>query len=295
MMRWAVVAIAVAWGCKAPATGSAGKATDKTDSGTLTDTDSVDTDTDTDTDSGPDTIGDIGNNHSCMRQGYFPAGGLDNPTLRKQIPYTVEAQNPNLQLGAMTLSKGSQNSQSVNTILPVTNVGNDIECLVQITDIAFSDGEAVLAVEELTYVVGSVGDMGSWYTETCVFPGETAHFLDGVVADFDAITEAHLIIEPTVTDGLAPAASVVPTSYSVFEDRATFYAEHTAGDPMSITTTGKFLLRDADGNPVHWGFASVSDGSNVTLGDTVEFHIIALELEEAGSELCLWMHFEPDA
>jgi len=302
MMRWALVAMAL--GCTPKATCPAGVPdgegncvldTDEADADADTDADSdSDADSDTDSDTDTDDVG-AGTNWACMSDGDFPAGQVDDPSLRKTVTVAVTAAQADLDLGDVTLSRPSLSSSYTYLMLPVTNVGPVPLCFVRINDISFTDGIDELAYEDFSYVEGSIQDVGPLYTGTCLLPGESGFFKEITEVDFDLVTEVRFTMEPADQDGLPPAGHVVPTGYTVDGHEAAIEAEHLLGGSLSVNTISTWLLRDGAGDPVHWGFASADDPQVMTPGDTITFDILAIGFDQVGSEICLWTDFESSA
>lgn len=250
----------------------------------------ADVDTDQGPDPGPDTPG--GNNWACLSNGDYPAGLVDDPTLRKVIAYTMSGDAASLDLGPMTISRMSTTSTFVRSHVPVTNVSASTRCFIEMEALSFSDGSAELVADQGNFVQGSVGDVGGGlYTDTCLAPSESGYFLGITEVDFELIGEASFVIDDPDTLATAPLQSAVPTGYAVDGSDVDITVEHVGGGDINAPDNSIWLLRDAAGQPVVWGFADAPGESIMSLGDTRTYQSSESFLEQVGSNVCFWLDF----
>jgi len=247
---------------------------------------------DTGRDPGPAPAG--GNNWACMSNGDFPAATIDDPSLRKVIPYAVNGESERLDLGPMTVSRNSTTSGFMRTHLPVTNISDTQWCFIQIEELAFSGGGIELANSDFDFVQGSVGNIGNGlYTSTCLAPGESGYFFEITEVDFESVNEASFTLEEPDSIGIPPGQSLLPTGYEVEGSDADITVEHVEGEEPIAVDSSLWLLLDASGEPVSWGFADEPEETLTSQGDTNTYRASAPFLEQVGSTLCLWVDFSP--
>ncbi len=240
------------------------------------------------------TVGE-GTSWACMKDGDFPGNSVDDPTQRKTIPYAVLGGSADLNLGPMTANRATENSTYIYTVIPVKNVGPQTLCFIQMANLTFSDGENVIATEDLDYVQGSVAALNAVYTNTCLISGEAGFFGSIVEADFDAVSQAKFELVRPDNAGSAPAGHMVPTGYEVSDDHAPVLSEHVLGTAIDVDSLAVWLLRDDGGDPITWGFASAPASAVMDLGDTITHEVTAIDLDHIGSEICLYTDFSPMA
>ena len=292
MMRFTLLAL-LAIGCKPKSECPAG-VPDGEGNCVLDDSDTDDgfnfgTDTDTRTDNGS------GTSWACLRDGAFPTDQVDDPTLRKTIPYAMAGGSADLNLGSMTVSQREVGSSHVYTTIPVKNVGPQTLCFIRIENIALSDGEINLSVEDFDYAQGSVADVGSLYTDTCLTAGEAGFFSEIIEVDFDLVSQAAFQLRLPDSVGTTPAGHVVPSGYVAEGTDAPVVAEHDLGGPLDVSSLARWLLRDDAGDPIIWGFASADSDATLQLGGSMTFDISASGVDQAGSEICLYTDFSAAA
>lgn len=162
-----------------------------------------------------------GNNGALLTGAAIGSGSTAVSELRKSLAVNgPSSSTSDWKVGAAYATRSAANSNAAYIVVPITNIGTTVRCFVRIDGLTYRDGaDTVLVGGKFTYARGSVRNIASEVsTSTCIGPGET-----GMIADIQTnlyATVAKMEFSVAGTSGSsAPAASVIPQSYTVQTDQ----------------------------------------------------------------------------
>jgi hypothetical protein len=230
-------------------------------------------------------------------------------TARRVVPVKVGATIPGLSLGQayLTLTQGSvQSAAMAQLTIPVANQGTDHPCFIQAQNLHYLSAAAATLnpTSDPIYLNGSVGDVGggTFYTHTCLAPGETGYVLDSPSpANFSGTSSIELDLA-SLLSGQSPAGHLTPTRYELGTCGSRRSLRVTAiNDGLSTVTVamgglalGPGILLDASGLPAGWIY--LDDEETVQLapgGQPVYFISNDLATSAAVTRVQIFLQFDP--
>ena len=207
-----------------------------------------------------------GNNSALLTGPTLGSGSASVGALRKEVSKVVSDAPPGLSFGTAYATRTSTTSETLYWVLPVTNTSGEALCFIRFNGITFSDGAGnTLAEDDFSYVTGSVGAFSSdMYTDTCLAPGETGYVLgielsnpNPVYTSLDRISIAEVVAD---SDATVPPVSIVPQLYTAFGENLNVTVENKGTRTGYVTDFSSYLLLDAGGGPLAWGFLDRATG-----------------------------------
>jgi hypothetical protein len=230
-------------------------------------------------------------------------------TSRRMVPVKVGMMLPGLSVGPayLTLVPGSaQSSTTAQLTIPVVNQGTDYPCFVAAENLYYlgATGATLNPKGDPIFVNGSVGDVGAgtFYTNSCLAPGETGYVLSGPPAAYFSGTSSIELDLTALTSGQAPAGHLTPKLYELGTCGTTRSLRVTAvNDGLSTVTVameglalGPGILLDDAGLPAGWLY--LEDRQTVQLapgGSPVYFLSTDLSTAAAVTRVQFFLNFDP--
>jgi hypothetical protein len=199
----------------------------------------------------------------------FGEGKTPNSELRRQLKVTIIGDDTTM-TGRGYVMRSSLGASYVDVALAITNSNADLLCFIKAESVVWktADGKVIAGDgHALTYLSGSVGDSDGSPTTTCLGPGEKGYFLEiqsaepGMDSLFDTLAEVELMLSSSESSFERPEYRVLPLRWkgSTNELEVTFKNLGTASAPIELAQ-GEYILTDADGLPLTWGFLDVDTG-----------------------------------
>ena len=208
-----------------------------------------------------------GNNAAVLTGATLGRGEADVQQLRKEVSVNLATPNADFRLEEFYASRPRLDTDTLYWILPLTNIGDQTRCFIEVAEITFRDSAGgVLSAEKGQFVDGSVGVYSpAIYTNTCLAPAETGYILGvqlddnaPVYSDLDAVDIAEIGANPDVPT--APEIRAVPQRYDVSMDQELSVTVENEGDELGYVTGATYIL--LDDAPLYWTFLDRSDAWN---------------------------------
>ena len=206
-------------------------------------------------------------------------------TARRTVPVKVGMVVAGLQVGPAYLTQGSPTAPLVDLVIPVTNTGADYPCFISAQNLHYlnATGTILNLPNDSTFLYGSVGDVGTGYTHTCLRSGETGYFIVSQSATAKPFFTGTASIEMdlnTLHPGTAPTGHLTPKQYEIGLCDGVRTVRLTAVNDGSSTISvasggfgpGPAVLLDADGLPAGWIFLEDDDDVQLAPGGTALFY-----------------------
>lgn len=242
-----------------------------------------------------------GNNSAILSGAAIGKGTTAVTELRKQLAVTVLGQHPSLTVGAAFATRSSKSTDTIYTVIPVTNTGGDTLCFVILDNMTYRDSTgAVLLADQSGYVSGSVRKLSAPVsTDSCLAPGET-----GVATGIETNLYAKVakiefeLTSSTYNSVSVPAAKVIPKSYT--------FSPTTSGLSIALENVGtvgavisggisKWVLLDDSAHPLSWSFAFTPPSSGTVVlpaSGTSAITDSFVSYDGTGSKLLVFVDFE---
>jgi len=224
-------------------------------------------------------------------------------TARRAVPVKVGTTLAGLTVGQAYLTRNTSTADTDVTI-PVTNGGTDYPCFVTAHSLHYlsTAGTILYSADDPIYLSGSVGDLGvTFYTNTCLAPGETGYLLDiQSAASFSGAASVELDLAAS-SSGKQPTGHLNPTQYEIGTCGATRYLRLTAMNSGRTTISvgadvryGPGVLLDADGLPAGWILLEDDPAAQLRPGETAYF-LTDLPDVAAVTRARFFVNFDPPA
>lgn len=246
--------------------------------------------------------GDINDNNFARLSGAPLGDGTEDvANLRKTVPVSVLAANPNLEVASSAyVFRDSTLTESARWYLEVTNRSQRRACSVIADDVLLKDGDGRELDFGLGLLTGNVGkvDEDRW-TDTCLDPGASGPFLEIHFEDvYTAVASIEIAsISLSVNREDAPPAIVRPTSYSIGESSAfEVTVENTGTETAYVDSLSQYVLLDDAGAPLWWGFVEV-DGEGegeIGPGETLELNEDVVRYDGQATSVEVYVDFEAE-
>jgi hypothetical protein len=200
----------------------------------------------------------------------FGEGKTPNTQLRHSLKVTIVGDESTM-TGKGYVMRSSPTTSYVDVAIAITNRNPELRCFVRSESVVWknADGSEIAGDghETMTYLSGSVGDSNDSPTTTCLGPGEKGYFLEiqstqpGMESLFDSLAEVELMLSSSTSSFERPKYRVLPTRWQGSKNQleVTFKNMGLASAPIE-RAQGEFILTDADGLPLTWGFLGVETG-----------------------------------
>jgi hypothetical protein len=230
-------------------------------------------------------------------------------TARRVVPVKVGVALPGLAVGQAYLTPvpgSAQSSPMAQLTIPVVNQGTDRPCFVKAQNLHYLSATAATLnpSSDDIYINGSVGDVGgaTFYTHTCLAPGETGYLLDTPPSAYFAGTSSIELDLAFLVAGQAPAGHLTPRLYELGTCGTKRSLRVTAvNDGLSTVTVavdgvalGPGILLDDSGLPAGWLY--LEDREKVELapdGQAVYFVSSDLSTAAAVKRVQIFLTFDP--
>lgn len=224
-------------------------------------------------------------------------------TARRAVSVKVGTTLAGLTVGQAYLTRNTSIADTDVTI-PVTNGGTDYPCFVTAHSLHYlsTAGTILYSADDPLYLSGSVGDLGgTFYTNTCLAPGETGYLRDvGRAAFFSGAASVELDLAAS-SSGKAPTGHLNPTQYEIGTCGATRYLRLSAVNSGRTTISvgadvrfGPGVLLDADGLPAGWILLEDDPAAQLRPGETAYF-LTDLPDVAAVTRARFFVNFDPPA
>lgn len=206
--------------------------------------------------------------------------------LRRKVTVTVRQPSVAFEVGPAFVLRSSEDASYLSLVVTVKNPGAGHPCFITGQDIRWLAADGTELVRNArTFVTGSVGDLGGFYTDTCLASGELGYLLDieGPMRDqatFSAVTSIELSFASD-RDGIPAPASLVATAYAACQRGGLFEValESRGPEPVGLWRglLGHYVLLDEEG-PLDWGLLDTRRGlgiyepGKVTVAGSTIFH-----------------------
>jgi hypothetical protein len=198
----------------------------------------------------------------------FGEGKTPNADLRRQVKVTMLGETA--MDGKAYVMRSSSTTSYVDVALAISNSNPDLRCFVKAESVVWktADGAVIPGDDHaLTYLSGSVGNSSDSPTTTCLGPGEKGYLLEiqgtqsGMDSLFDTLAEVELTLTASGSSFERPKYRVLATSWEGSKDKleVTFKNLGIASAPIELGQ-GEYILTDADGKPLSWGFLDAHTG-----------------------------------
>jgi len=167
-----------------------------------------------------------GNNRALLTGAVIGKGISATGDLRKSLTVTDLSANAEFSIGTAYATRPTTTLDYAYTFVPVTNNGSQTQCFVVLKNITYRDlNDTPISTGGISYIDGSVAAVSATiFTDTCLAPGETG-LAAGVIANiYGASAKMEFTLESQAINATAPAARVIPQSYSLTDPTATTYA-----------------------------------------------------------------------
>lgn len=243
-----------------------------------------------------------GNNSALMSGPAVGTNTINVADLRKAIAVNVLGAHPHLVFGQAYATRSSTTSDPAYVVLPLTNVGAEPLCFVNLSNLAYRTAAGTALVSNgLTYVQGSVRTMtaSSIATDTCIAPGESGLVTDiRTAVGYSAVASMEFSVQATAGGSTLPQASVVPQGYSVlpvstYQSLAVTLKNTGSGPARLGSLNHRWVLFDDAMIPLHWGFVSnvVAPQGSLAAGATGSIAQNALFYAGAGRKVLVSLDF----
>lgn len=195
----------------------------------------------------------------------FGQGKTPNAQLRKPLKVTILGDET--MVGKGYVMRSSLTTQYVDVALAISNSNAEMRCFIKAQDVVWKTADGAEIPGEghaMTYLSGSVGDSSGTPTTTCLGPGEKGYFLEIQAAEkgqpslFDTLAEVELTLTSSTSRFERPQYRVLPTKWSGSASSlsVTYKNMGIMAAPVDLGE-GQFIMTDADGLPLTWGFLDV--------------------------------------
>jgi len=245
-----------------------------------------------------------GNNSAVLSGGAVIGKGTTAVNdLRKQIAVTVLGTNTSFTVGTAYATRSTALLDYADIIMPVTNIGTEALCFVQLTGIIYRDvSGTAIGVPSSHFVQGSVRKLSSGiFTDTCLAPGETG-MAGTIQADLYAkVAKMEFTLQSSVSANSAPVTSVVPQSYtllpptSIYAGSFSIKALNVGAGPALVGEQSRFhmwFLFDDAGRPLSWGLTDSTTPSVIAANGTATITDDVFYDGSGGSKLQVFVDFE---
>ena len=181
-------------------------------------------------------------------------------------------------------------------IFPVTNIGTETLCLIELTGITYRDaGDMELLSGGLTYVQGSVGKTPSLqFTDTCLAPGETGMVRTINNNLYAAVAKMEFTFSTIASTISVPAAKVIPQSYTIASSTLTIVAKNVGTRNALVGEQNRFhswVLLDDAMHPLTFGLTNITTPSIIAPDGTATIST-SISYAGSGSKLLVSTNFE---
>jgi hypothetical protein len=208
-----------------------------------------------------------GNNNSAVLTGpAIGSGTTTNSALQKALSVSVAGPSAVLPVGRAFALRADSTSESTRVVVEVRNTGKTARCFITATGLELRDGAGATVISRpTTFVQGSVGQVGPGnkpiLTDTCLAPGEAGWLMTIFLAPKgeQLFSRAQSVVfrwDNASGDAiLTPVPKLTPTGYRVATGAIDVaFTNDGAGAALLSEHFSKYLLLDAEGLPLFWGF-----------------------------------------
>lgn len=177
-------------------------------------------------------------------------------SLRKTIAATDTSSNSDFTVGTAYATRPTALDDVMYPVIAVTNASATAQCFVKLAALTYKNGSGTViegGPSSLDYVAGSVGDLTTIQTDTCLAPGETGYALDIQLSGFTAVASVEFAL---VTTGVPtqPTVKIIPQSFEAFGNSVWIPAKNVGSSNGQIGGFSQLLHLDGSGLPMGWDF-----------------------------------------
>lgn len=216
----------------------------------------------------------------------FGQGKTPNAQLRRPLEVTILGEET--MVGKGYVMRSSLTTAYADVAITITNSSPETRCFIKAQDVIWrtADGDEIPGDSHaMTYLSGSVANANGTPTTTCLAPGERGYFLEVQAAEkgqpslFDVLAEVELTLSSSTSRFERPQYRVLPIKWSGSASSLSVTFENMGLMPAPVDLgEGQFIMTDADGLPLTWGFLDVDrrvtmlpPGSEVVLKSDVYY------------------------
>jgi hypothetical protein len=202
--------------------------------------------------------------------------------LRKEISFSVVDVSSDFSFGTAYATRPYASTQYIYGIIPITNnSSSETYCFVRLETINYQDSDGnLLYQEDGSYVYGQVQWNGSTiFTNTCLRPGESGHFIlidnndsDDLYDNTSSIEVDAISISTSGTNWQDPTADVQEQSGGTYT--ATYSSVpviNNGTESAQLNENSVYILTDSSGEPMTWSFFDSASVSILAAGDTATY------------------------
>lgn len=238
-----------------------------------------------------------GNNRALLQGAVIGTSTEAVGNLRKQIAVTVIGKNDSFSVGTAVATRSSSTLPGAGytyIIVPVTNIGKESLCLIQLTGLTYRDAAGVALVTPNPYktifVTGSVGKLSSGaFTDTCLAPSETGFAIEVTPGLYTKVVKVEFTLTSVNTGVASPSARVIPESYTTGAIGSLVINVANKGQSPALVSRVTWFLLDDLGEPLFFGLTNQVTGTFPVSG-TRSISTYAT-YNGSGSRLLVFMNF----
>ncbi len=210
---------------------------------------------------------DDGLNYGWVKFENAPFGRGKTPNAQLRRPLQVTILGDEAMVGKGYVMRSSLDTSYIHVAIAISNSDSQMRCFVKAQDIVWrtEEGDEIPGDSHaMTYLSGSAGESSGTLTTTCLAPGEKGYLLElqamakGDDSLFETLAEVELTLSSSDSKFERPNYRVLPVKWSGSASSlsVTFQNMGIMAAPVELGE-GQFIMTDADGLPLTWGFLDV--------------------------------------